>query len=139
MNKETKKQYREKYNNMVYSLSLIERVNVLADIMGLKSLWDIKQLFMIDSTPFTLKDYEYIIWVGYVNIHNELEDSVVKYRINQKMTLEIFESSTYTLTLSTILLGVTRSDHPMFNYINTKRQELIATERMNTIKGIIKS
>lgn len=139
MKRHIKKEFKDKYISLVHHFSLTDKLEILDGIIRCRSFSEHQNLFIDDPTPFTIKDYEYIIWIAFVELYQHVDDPPITFHFNQKMTLGVFESEAYSLTLMRVMAGIGSKDHLLYGYTETKRKELIAAQRMSVINNIIKS
>lgn len=166
MKKETRlefqRQYRERTKKFNKVTQIPYRLDVISDLLRSGSFgnylmsWtkvaidhggkeDFTYLEVFDNSLFTMEDYEYFLWFGFVNMYNSYikkasysVDNPVKISINEKMTLELFDSAEHDSYIEYVLKGLPE-DHILYDYQNLKRKQLMISERINTIKEIVKS
>lgn len=149
MNKETKAKFKKRYLNQSKGRTVIDKIGIIRRLLECDSFGeyfvmssngrrydpsrkDLISLFIPDQPPFTLKDREFIIWTGFIHLFR----SDVKFRLNQRMTLEIFDSEQYSWYLEAVISGESYKPDPMYKYRENKRKELLISDRLHTIKQI---
>lgn len=166
MKKETRlefqKQYRERTRKFRKVNQITFRLDIISDIIRSASFghyllsWtkvaidhgsrkDFTYLDIYDNSLFTMEDYEFILWFGFVHMYNSFikkasysVNNPKKISFNDKLTLELFNLPEYESFLDYVLSGLTE-DHVLYDYRNNKRKQLMASERIQTIKNIVKS
>lgn len=105
-----------------------------------------RTLLINDKEPFSIKDYEFIIWFGFITIVNSYrrkfknsDDNLRRYLLHERMTLEIFDTQEYNTYLTSVISPMIHKDHLLYDYINIKRNELLKSDRLYTLKQIIGS
>lgn len=160
MNNDTKIEFFNQFRRSTNNRTVVDRILIIHGILKRKSFRDYKSewinrselisssssnfifndmifLDIDDDTEFTLNDYEYILWIGFIDTYGLVNNPSVTWSFADQMSLEIFESPAYSIYLGSVLLGLPATEHPLSNYIVDKRSKLIISERNKKIDDII--
>lgn len=150
MNKEVKAKFKKAFISKTKRKSLADKVETIKTLLACNSFDEYSEVcfnagrfsdrkylikfFITDKTPFTLKDREFIIWTGFMDLLKNPE----RFRANQQMSLEIFDDADYAMYLRAVIVGEDYYPSPMYKYIENRRKELMISDRLYTIKQIRK-